>query len=47
MLSPFQFSGVRAAGMYGGPNGTYGTYSLGPNVSRWDMKNDRERQSGE
>lgn len=44
MLST-QFS--RAAGMYGGPNGTYGTYLVGDTVDLASMKTDRERQSGE
>ena len=34
-------------GMYGGPRGTYGRYLYGPNVKPIDMKNNRERQSGE
>jgi hypothetical protein len=34
-------------GMFGGPNGTYGSYSYGPNVQPVDMKNDRQRQTGE
>ena len=37
----------RAQGMFGGPKGTYGSYSMGPNVSTLDLKNNRERQSGE
>ena len=34
-------------GMYGGPRGTYGRFSVGPNVTRDEFKKDRERQSGE
>lgn len=37
----------RAQGMFGGPNGSYGSYSMSPNVTALDFKNDRERQSGE
>lgn len=33
-------------GIFGGPRGTYGKYALGPVVNRWDLKHDRERQSG-
>ena len=45
-LSAQQFYHV-GLGMWGGPNGTYGKYELGPNMQPIDLKNERERQSGE
>lgn len=45
-ISTQQFYAI-GTGMMGGPRGTYGRYSVGPNVSRDDFKKDRERQSGE
>ena len=33
-------------GMFGGPTGTYGSYSYGPNVQPIDMKRPRQRQTG-
>lgn len=45
-LSAQQFYHV-GLGMYGGPNGTYGSYILGPTMTPLDLKYERERRSGE
>lgn len=45
-LSALQFYHT-GHGMFGGPNGTYGKYELGPTMQPSDLKNERERQSGE
>jgi hypothetical protein len=46
-LSVPEFQDHVGQGMFGGPNGTYGNYSVGQSVQPIDFKNDRERQSGE
>lgn len=45
-LSVPQFTRI-GLGMWGGPRGTYGKYQMGPVTQVMDMKNERERQSGE
>lgn len=45
-LSAQQFYRI-GTGMFGGPRGVYGRASYGPVTQVIDMKNDRERQSGE
>lgn len=45
-LSAQQFYHV-GLGMFGGPRGTYGSYSLGDQMQPLDLKRNRERQSGE
>jgi len=44
-LSVPEFQDHVGLGMFGGPNGTYGNYSVGPSVQPEDLKQDRERQS--
>jgi len=44
-LSVPEFQDHVGLGMFGGVNGTYGNYSVGPQVDPTDFKQNRERQS--
>lgn len=44
-LSVPEFQDHVGLGMFGGVNGTYGNYSVGPQVDPTEFKQDRERQS--
>ena len=44
-LSVPEFQDHIGLGMFGGPNGTYGNYSVGQSVQPAELKKDRERQS--